>query len=99
MPVKQKIASLESLAKTLLSRLLLGALSRATEDSDLSETEEICQVLGCIDGLEFIAEDVLDKLSEVLYLMTVLHIIFHIFYLEAARRDGKVEQGLSTVVK
>ena len=99
MPVKQKISSLERLAKTLLSRLLLGALSRATEDSDLSETEETCQVLGCLDALEFIAEDVLDKLSEVLYLMTVLYMIFLIFNLEAARRDGKVEQSLSAVVK
>ena len=67
MAVKHKISSLDSLAKNVLSRLLLGALARATEDSDLSETEEICQVLGCLDALEFIAEDVLDKLSEVLY--------------------------------
>ena len=67
MPVKHKISSLDSLAKNVLSRLLLGALARATEDSDLSETGEICQVLGCLDALEFIAEDVLDKLSEVLY--------------------------------
>ena len=68
MPVKHKLSSLESLAKNVLSRLLLAAISRATKDSDLSETEEICQVLGCLDALEFIAEEVLDKLCEVLYL-------------------------------
>ena len=68
MGVKHKIPSLDSLAKNVLSRLLLGALARATEDSDLSETEEICQVLGCLDALEFIAEDVLDKLSEVFFM-------------------------------
>ena len=68
MPVKHKLSSLESLAKNVLSRLLLAAISGATKDSDLSETEEICQVLGCLDALEFIAEEVLDKLCEVLYL-------------------------------
>ena len=68
MPVKHKLSSLESLAKNVLSRLLLAAISRATKDSDLFETEEICQVLGCLDALEFIAEEVLDKLCEVLYL-------------------------------
>ena len=68
MPVKHKLSSLESLAKNVLSRLLLAAISRANKDSDLSETEEICQVLGCLDALEFIAEEVLDKLCEVLYL-------------------------------
>ena len=51
MPVKHKLSSLESLAKNVLSRLLLAAISRATKDSDLSETEEICQVLGCLDAL------------------------------------------------
>ena len=71
MPVKHKISSLDILTKNVLSRLLLAALSRATEDSDLSDTAEICQVLGCLDALDFIAEDVLDKLSEVLYLMKV----------------------------
>ena len=69
MPVKHKLSSLESLAKNVLSRLLLAAISRANKDSDLSETEEICQVLGCLDALEFIAEEVLDKLCEVLYLL------------------------------
>ena len=68
MPVRHEIPRLDCLARNIISRLLLGALSRATEDSDLSETEDICQVLACLDALEFIAEDVLDKLAEVLYL-------------------------------
>ena len=50
-----------------MARILLEALSSATSDSDLAEIEEVCQLLDSLVALQFIAEDVLDKLSQVLF--------------------------------
>ena len=84
MPVRHKIPRLDCLARNVISRLLLGALSGAPGDSDLSETEEICQVLACLDVLEIIAGDILDKLAEVLYFKKNHKKLTFFLWLEAA---------------
>ena len=92
---KIKVSSLDSLAKYAISRILIQALSKS---SDISDISEVCNVLGSINALEFIAEDVLDKLAEVLFCKQVSHkIIFNIF--TVARLGRKVEQSFSIVVK
>ena len=63
--MKHKTPSLESQSKSAVSRVLLRALVNSTEDDDLNVIQEICHVLASLNALESIAEDILDKLSEV----------------------------------
>ena len=65
--MRKRVPSLESLSKDAISGILVQTLANSSQDSDLSATEEVCQVLASLDVLQLIADDVLDRLAEVCY--------------------------------
>ena len=65
--MRKRVPSLESLSKDATSDILVQTLANSSQDSDLSATEEVCQVLASLDALQLIADDVLDRLAEVCY--------------------------------
>ena len=65
--MRYRVPSLESLSKDAISGILVDTLASYSQDTDLSATEEVCQVLACLDALQLIGDHVLDRLAEVCY--------------------------------